>query len=544
MEDINPEELFGNPEELFRSKRCRTITITNFLLEQMKLLMELNLSGCNITDQGAETLATILLETASLEILDLSETMLNTIKVIKISNSLKSLSCLKTLNINKNDIDDDATESIAAVICNNCLLEKLNISYNQFSYTGVLNIAKSLLVTKNIRVFDISNNSIKSDCAIELAAALSKCPMLQEINISRSSLSLTNVLTIAQFFRYHPTLQILDISDNIASFPSACECIMDIVLSVNQTIVSLDVCGRNIRPRYIEDYLSPQNSVNITTEFTLQSLNLMQHSLLGFDIDNARTKLIKATEPCPILSDDIISYYVDSVGAAFYNPYHNFVILIPPGAVSQGECVEIQATANYFGPFKIPDGLYPISSYFWFSANYEFKTPVYLIMNHYARIRSLEDVINLHVLHACTHDSNVMNEMSAISDGVYFDYNIGFCVLATKHFCSYCQAKGIKHIPESLLACYCTYDDPVRESLIAEVSFCPSNSHCKKVTTYCYILIGASLSEPHQMLQRFQINAFQHRRTDRPSLQCKRYGKWNLSVYYVQCMHFALPVYH
>ena len=481
MEDINPEELFGNPEELFRSKKCRTITMANFLVEQMKLLMELNLSGCNITDQGADTMATILLETASLEILDLSETMLNTIKVIKINNSLiKNISCLKTFNINNNDIDDDATESIAAVICNNCLIGKLNISNNKFSYTGVLNIAKSLLVTKNIRVFDISNNFIKSDCTIELAATLSKCPILQEINISHCSLSLANVLTIAQSFRYHPTLQILDMStddDNNGSFSSACECIVDIILSVNQAIVSLNVCGRNIRPRYIEDYLSPQNN---TTDFTLQRLKI-QCSSLGVDISNAQTKLIKAMEPCPILSDDIISYYVNYHGAAFYNQYHNFAILIPPGAVLQGERVEIQATANYFGPFKIPDGLYPISSYYWFSANYEFKTPVYLIMNHYARIRSLEDVANLHVLHACTHDINVMNEMNTISDGVYFDYEIGFCVLATKHFCSYCQAKGVKHIPERLLACYCTYDDP-NGSLIAEVSFCPSNSHCNKVT--------------------------------------------------------------
>ena len=62
------------------------------------------------------------------------------------------------------------------------------------------------------------------------------------------------------------------------------------------------------------------------------------------------------------------------------------------------------------------------------------------------------------------------------------------------------------------------------------------------------VFIGASLSKPHQMLQRFQINAFQHRRTDRPSLQCKHYGKWNLSVYYVpynactniSMMHFTL----
>ena len=305
---------------------------------------------------------------------------------------------------------------------------------------------------------------------------------MQELNISHSSLSLNNVLTIAQFFRYHPTLQILDMSDNIVSFPSACECIVDIILSVNHTIVSLNVCGRNIRPRYIEDYLSPQNTDNIATEFTLQSLHLMEHSSL--DVTDVQTKLIRATETCPILSDDVISYYVDNLGASFYNQYHNFAIVVPPGAVSQGECVEIQATANYFGPFKIPDGLYPISSYFWVSANYEFKAPVYLIMNHYAKIRSLEDIPNLHVLHACTHDHDI-NVMNTISDGVYFDYNIGFCVLATKHFCSYCQAKKIKHIPECLLACYCTYDDPDSGSLIAEVSFCPSDSHCKKVT-HCF----------------------------------------------------------
>ena len=124
----------------------------------MKLLTTLNLGGCNITDQGAETIATVLLETASLEKLNLSNAMLNTIKVVKINNSLKSISCLKTFNINNNDIDDDATNSIGAVICNNCLMEKLNLSNNKLSYTGALNVVNSLLVTKNIRVLDISNN--------------------------------------------------------------------------------------------------------------------------------------------------------------------------------------------------------------------------------------------------------------------------------------------------------------------------------------------------------------------------------------------------
>ena len=71
--------------------------------------------------------------------------------------------------------------------------------------------------------------------------------------------------------------------------------------------------------------------------------------------------------------------------------------------------------------------------------------------------------------------------MNPISDGVYFDYDIGYCVVATNHFCSYCQAKSVQDIPEYLLACYYTYDEPSSGSFIAEVCFCPSNTDCKKV---------------------------------------------------------------
>ena len=442
--------------------------------------MTLNLSHCNITNQGAEMIATALLETVSLEKLDLSNTMINTIKVVKICNSLQVLSSLKIFNLNNNDVDDDATDSIAAVICNNHLTEKLNISSNKFCYSGTLKIAIALKNAENFKVLDISNNFIAfEDCRTDLAVALSSCPVLQELNMSQNLLSLTDVLTIAQHFRNHSTLEILDMSDNIISFSSACEFMVDILLSVNQALVSLIVCSRNIRPRCTEEYLSFPISENVSNKFTFQNVYLLPHPSL--DINNTQTKFIKATETCPISNGDVISYYADHIGGTFYNQYHNFAIIIPPGAISQGECVEIQATASHFGPYKIPNGFYPISSYFWLSANYKFKSSVYLIMNHYAKIRGLKDIDNLHVLHTCAHDNDDIKEMSKITDGVYFDNKIGYCVLATKHFCSYCQAKGDKRIPEYLLACYYTYDDPDSESFIAEVSFCPSNSECKKV---------------------------------------------------------------
>ena len=445
----------------------------------MSSLTTLNVSGCNITDQGADMIAAILLETISLVNLDLSNTTLNAYKVTKFSGALLNLLTLRLLKINKNDIDDGAADSIVTFINGNSLIKKINFSHNRLSYTGVLNITNAL--TKNINTFDISHNVIKSDVMVNLATALSKCSVLQKLYISHNMLNLSNVLTIAQHFRHHPTLQVLDMTNNI-SFPFACEFIADVILSVNKALIYLDVCGRNIRPRYVEDHLSPFTYENDLTKHTLQTLYSLQYSSLDI-----QTNVIKVTETCPISNDDIISYYADHLGGVFCNKNHNFAIIIPPGGVSQGHCVEIQATANYCSPYAIPDGFFPISSYFWISANYVFNIPVYVVLTHYADVRKLENVAGLHVLQSPGYDFDAKNNnimMRPLTDGVYFDIKIGFCVLATDHFCSYCQAKSNHDIRENLLACYCTYDDSSSGSYIAEVCFCPSSSECIKVTCY------------------------------------------------------------
>ena len=462
MEDICPEVSFN-------SEKCLT-NITTPLVEQLRLLTTLNVSGCNITDQGAAMMATILMRTTSLTKLDLSNTSLNSVKAITIVSALKKNSSLKVFNISHNDIDDEVADSIAAVFSNNSRIEIMYLSHNRLSYNGVLKVA--ILLPKSIKTIDISSNIIACDNSVDLATALSNCPALQELNMSQNLLSLTNVLMFPQYFRNHPALQSLDLSSDI-SFCSACEFIIGVILSVNQKLVNINVCGKNIRPRCTDHLSPPKTDINFTM-LTLQKIFSLQHSPLKIE-----TSFIKVTEICPVSSNDIISYYVDHRGGAFYNQSHNFAIVIPPGAVAQGDCVEIQGTANYFGPYVIPDGFYPISSYYWVSANYVFKSPVYFIMNHYAKIRSVEDIDNLHVLHIYDMNDDLM--MSKISDGVYFDYDIGYCVLVTNHFCSYCQAKEVRDIPEYLTACYCTYDEPSSASFIAEVCFCPSSFECTKV---------------------------------------------------------------
>ena len=470
------------PEVSFNSEKCST-SITTLLVKQLRLLTILNVSGCNITDQGAAMMGAILMEATSLTELDLSNTFLNSVKTITIISALKNNSSLKVFNISHNDIDDEAADSIAAAISNS-RIEIVYLSHNRLSYNGLLKVV--ILLPESIKTVDISSNIIACGNIVDLATALSNCPALQELNISQNLLSLSNVLMFAQYFRNHPTLQSLDLSGNNISLSSACEFIMGVILSVNQKLVNINVCGKNIRPRCTDQLSPPKTDINFTM-LTLQKIFSLQHSPLKI-----QTSFIKVTEICPVFSNDIISYYVDHRGGAFYNQSHNFSIVIPPGAVAQGDCVEIQGTANYFSPYVIPDGFYPISSYYWVSANYVFKSPVYLIMNHYVKIRSVEDIDNLHVLHKCAQDATAMNDdlmMSTISDGVYFDNDIGYCVLATNHFCSYCQAKDVRHIPEYLTACYCTYDEPSSASFIAEVCFCPSSSECIKVIYYIAICI-------------------------------------------------------
>ena len=465
------------PEVSVDSKMQKN-SISLLLEKHLRLLTTLNLSNCKITDQGADMIAKILLHTASLKRLKISSTSLNDAKIKKINISLKSLASLESYEINGNNISDAAADSIAAFILNNAALEELNFSYNKLSSAGVLQIVSALLVSKRIKILDISKNFITSDNIKKLSTALSKCPLMQELNLSHNLLMLTGVLKIVQLFRSHDHLRVLDLSNNAISFSSACA---DVILSVNQELIYLNVSGRNIRPRFIEDYLSPPNIENNADKFTLQNLYLLQHASLNtVDI---QTKFIKASnEARPYSGKDIISFNVDHTGGVFHNQFCNCALVVPPGAVCQGECVEILATASHYDSFEIPANFCPISSFFWISADYIFQIPVYVIMNHYAKIKSVEDINHLFVLKSPSQPVTSKNPMlEIVPNGVYFDYTIGYCVLATNHFCSFCQAKDNKDIPDYFLSLFYKYYDPSKRCHFAEVCFCPSNCECKKV---------------------------------------------------------------
>ena len=374
-------------------------------------------------------------------------------------------------------------------------LEELNISCNKLTASGVLKVIKT--ISNSIKVLNISSNLINdaSDEEIEdLGSVLAQCHTLQVLDISKNSLTFNNLLKIVQALRGHCSLETLYMNGNINnSVISECEFLVDVILSVNHLLKTVIVCdNKNIRPRFNKNFLPPLSDCKNSSRFKLQNFLLFTKKLCQ---TVQLPKSISAKETCPLLDKNIISYYVDHKGGIFYNQNLDFAIIVPPDAVVEGDCVEIQANASWFGLcniqdkchyYKVPDGYSPISIFYWFSANYTFKIPVYLIMSHYAIITELKDIQNMHLLQGCTDDA-VVNagkpvEMKEVKKGVYFDRDIGYCIYATKHFCSVCMEQNENSISESFASMVYTYE--TQGKFFADVCFCPEIPNCKEVHNY------------------------------------------------------------
>ena len=384
---------------------------------------------------------------------------------------------------------DEAASHLAATIYKGSSITELNISYNKLTLSGITEIVNALSKSDTIEVLDISNNYIAPNNTNDLAVALNACTRLKTLNVSYNSLTFNCILKVVQKLRDHVNLRTLNLSNNIKSFISEAEVLVDIILSTNNSLTYLDVCGRNIRPRFTGDYLSPSPGCEENSgRFLLHNLYLSEFiSMTSLIFENTSVAtlpyFIQATEKCPIPNVDIISYYVNHNGGTFYNQDHDFAIVVPPGAVLQSDgIVEIQATASYkcFKKYQFPDGYLPVSSIFWFSADYKFEVLVYLIMGHYASSKSLND---LHFMQACVRDLTISEDgklvMKEVTDGVYFDNEIGYCLFKTDHYCSVCLQKNNTKLPDHFSALFYTYDDG--NVFNADLCFIPSNSDCRRV---------------------------------------------------------------
>jgi len=429
-----------------------------------------------------------------------ADSLVETFESFDISNSTEVL-VNDEMKIQHKTINDKCTDTIVASLNNHKnLLRKLDISHNNLpSADAAIKIVDTLSRLDAITVLTITNNLMSAGVIYSLASGLANCLTLQELYMSHNSFKFTEVIKIAQALRNHRNLQVLDLTDNINVFLSETQFLVDIILSTNLSLTDLRIGEENLRPRRIDDNCQPSEVV--TDRFQLQSLYSRFYFLnvtSEVRLPNAPSEFIKATENCPFLNgssassecQSIDSYYVDHKGGTFYNYSHNFGVIVPPDAVSEGHCVEIQATASRYGPFKLPAGCSPVSSYFWTSASYTFSSPVYLFMSHYAKFNSVEETDHMCVMHTSFGEPEIPQDGKQLMEEVsrefcYFDYSIGFCIFETNHFCSTCISKKKTSISEYFM-CIC-YSFTEEDKYTVGVSAVQANKDCIDVRTYMYV---------------------------------------------------------
>ena len=340
-----------------------------------------------------------------------------------------------------------------------------------------------LMFTADINVLDFNKtlNFTSFDKEVEmLINMLINYPILFYIICNNLSVLITTQMSM---LRNHPCLKIFKKNTNIVSYILEYKVLID-MQSFNHFLINEKIFDRSTRSRFNNWLIS---LLNCYINFTPQTLYFTKHEVLVSKFNQATfnkyTDVFKAKEECPIPDKLIISYHVDHNGGIFYNQDHDFALVVPPGAVSTGHCVEIQATASRFGPYKLPDGYYPISNFFWLSAYYTFKIPVYLIMGHYADIRNLKDIDNLFLLQACVRDLTISEGkqvLKKVLNNFQFEHETNCGIFTTDHFCSFCMAKKIMFLPENFLSFFYTYSTD--KKYFAEICVCPGEPfECFKV---------------------------------------------------------------
>ena len=353
-------------------------------------------------------------------------------------------------------------------------------------------------------LFHVKDNHIK-----HLIDNISTLTML---DLSQSHMELTVMIQIAKSLCHNTKLRQLNIYGNVETFSSEVEFIIDVIMSAKTNLLELIVNDTNLRPR-LKNYSKILTGADDVESFSLQHLYiankfplyLSNHYIFKENyvkrLDGDK-KSEEVRETCPFDHAEIFIHYVDYKGGIYYYKDHDVALFIPPGAILQDDYVEINVSTSFHAPFNVPLNYSRISSYVWIGANYDFKIPVYLVINHFLDIKSIGHNRKLTAFEACklhrimNSDETVVMQEIATS---YFDADLQYCVISTCHFCTYCLAKLKKQddnfvIEKNLFhARYFTYQEEEFQnnvSYVAEICCMYRNINCYQVSTYVAVCIA------------------------------------------------------
>ena len=241
-------------------------------MNNIQYLTHLDISCNKITDEAAHDIANFLYHNPELEVVDLSNNLMQTPGTRIVCKAIKILTNLKTLNVSNNIITDEAADDI--VLLHSTSLQRLDLSYNNISMSGTIRIFKVMRYIKNLTI-DINHNAIPDETTDKLATMMLHNTSLQVLDISNL---------------YKPVLQsipVLNINNNVIN-----EVISELVIILlnNTELKKLDVSYNHLSTSdAVRIFKGMKNISNLT------ALNISHNLISDEAADELATVLLQNT---------------------------------------------------------------------------------------------------------------------------------------------------------------------------------------------------------------------------------------------------------
>ena len=260
-------------------------TLISAFLFQKDVVLKLNISHNNISNNGAAAISEHLNNNNTLQQLDLSHNQVSSLGIINISKALLTNTTLQILDISHNNISDDGALAIGNIVRNNYkgvsmvtkstemihenniqnfTLQKLNVSCNKISSKGIVTFSDYLTNNDKLQELIISWDDCKTPIVLDgtnklcdmsnmhfgdvgatlISAFLFQKDGILKLNISHNNISNDGAVAISEYLNNNNTLQQLDLSHNQVSSLGIIN--ISKALLTNTTLQILDISHNNI----------------------------------------------------------------------------------------------------------------------------------------------------------------------------------------------------------------------------------------------------------------------------------------------------------
>ena len=234
----------------------------NLFCEILKVntcLTTLNLTRNEIDNADAEFLSGALKVNTCLTTLNLTQNKIGTAGVEFLSEALKVNTCLTTLNLRQNEIGTAGAKFLSEALKVNTCLTTLNLSGNQIDAAGAEYLSEALKVNTCLTTLDLGENVIDAAGAEFLSEALKVNTCLTSLDLGENVIDAAGAEYLSEALKVNTCLTTLDLGENVID--SAGAEFLSEALKVNTCLTSLDL-GENVIDAAGAEFLSEALKVN------------------------------------------------------------------------------------------------------------------------------------------------------------------------------------------------------------------------------------------------------------------------------------------